>query len=169
VCVICLPKLRRSLNWFRRGRFSVPTLTATIGLAIATALVLTTFHAATKPELSAFRAAFPFGDWSGMILAGIIFCTVNATLEEMVFRGILFDSIESQWGVRLTVIATSLLFGLGHLRGYPPGAIGVVLAAMFGICLGVLRLWTRGLAAPIFAHIVADATIYCLVFRTGEK
>jgi membrane protease YdiL (CAAX protease family) len=87
-------------------------------------------------------------------------------MEELVFRGILFDAIDSQWGPWISLIGTAVLFGLGHLHGYPPGMIGAVLAMLFGLALGALRVWTGRLLSPILAHIAADATIYSIVVRS---
>ena len=41
--------------------------------------------------------------------------------------------------------------------------VGVVLASIYGLMLGMLRNWSNGLAAPVIAHICADATIFVLV------
>jgi uncharacterized protein len=53
------------------------------------------------------------------------------------------------------------------MHGYPPGPLGAVLATIFAVCLGWLRVFSRGLALPIFAHIAADATIYIILARNG--
>lgn len=68
---------------------------------------------------------------------------------------------------RVTLVATSVLFGLGHLHGFPPGLWGACLAVVFGFAVGVLRVWTDGLALPIIAHMGADATIYCILASSG--
>jgi hypothetical protein len=39
----------------------------------------------------------------------------------------------------------------------------VVLASIYGLMLGMLRTWAGGLAAPVIAHIFADATIFAIV------
>jgi len=83
----------------------------------------------------------------------------------MSLRGILFDSLQARWGATITTLVTSLLFGIGHLHGYPPGPFGACLAALFGLALGLLRLRTGGLALPITAHIAADATVYWILFH----
>jgi membrane protease YdiL (CAAX protease family) len=38
---------------------------------------------------------------------------------------------------------------------------------MFGLSVGLLRSWTGGIALPIVAHLGADATIYCILARSG--
>ena len=165
--VAAVPRLRRSLIWLRFGKISTSSFFATVGIAGATALTLVLFRATTEPDVSSYSAALPFESLGGVLMAGIIFTIVNATLEEMVFRGILFDALESQWGARFTLVITALLFGLGHLRGYPSGVAGAGLAVVFGLVTGGLRLWAGGLVLPILAHLAADATIYIILTRAG--
>ena len=165
--VALVPRLRNSLAWFRVGRISGLTLAATLGVIAATSLVLVGFHAIAQPDVHYLATAIPFQALGGVVMAGVVFTVINATLEELVFRGILYDAIQSQWGVRVTVVATAVLFGLGHLHGYPPGAVGAGLATAFGLVTGVLRAWTGGLALPILAHMGADATIYCILVHAG--
>ena len=83
--------------------------------------------------------------------------------DKLDLRGIFFDAIESLWGRWTAVLATAVLFGYGHLHGYPPGPLGAILAGIFGLCLAWLRLFSGGLALPILAHIAADATIFAIV------
>ena len=85
----------------------------------------------------------------------------------MVFRGILFDAFEPEWGWKIAVVATAALFGLGHSNGYPPGWPGAGLATLYGGMLGLLRVKTGGLLLPIGAHVVADATIYEILVNAG--
>lgn len=165
--IVCVPCLRRSMGWLRAGKLSSASVIVTIGVMALTVLALVLFHTMVRPEVRGYRAAIPFDALGGVIIAGVIFTIVNATLEELVFRGVLFDALESQWGTWVTLIATALLFGLGHLRGYPSGIVGACLAALFGFAVGVLRLWTGGLALPIVAHMAADATIYCILVHGG--
>ncbi len=160
--------MRQSLNWLRAGTVSVPAIQVTAGLMILTSLVVILFHYIVQPDVREFRSAFPFQQLGNALAAGIIFSLLNATLEELVFRGILFDGLESQWGWRLALVTTSVLFGIGHLRGYPPGPAGACLAVLFGFAVGSLRVWTRGLALPVAVHIVADATI-CHLVLTGSN
>jgi len=166
VLVAFVPRLRRSMSWFRVGRLSTPSVTGTIAVMALTVFALILFHITARPDVSGYRAAIPFDALGGVIVAGVVFTIVNATLEELVFRGVLFDALQSQWGVWVTLAATALLFGLGHLRGYPSGLTGACLAALFSLAMGVLRLWTGGLALPIVAHMAADATIYGILVRS---
>jgi uncharacterized protein len=161
------PRLRSHMKWFRLGEVSGVSIVATVGMMALMSVVLVTFNTIAKPDLGSYRAALPFEMFGSVVTAGVVFTVVNATLEELVFRGVLFDAVRSQWGASVTLVATSVLFGLGHLHGYPPGLWGACLAVVLGFAVGVLRVWTEGLALPIVAHMGADATIYCILVRSG--
>ena len=165
--VASVPPLRTTFRKWRVGQFSTSTVAATIIIAIASCGTLVAFDTYAHPDVSAYAHFLPVAALGGVVTAGIVFSIFNATFEELVFRGILFDSIESQWGVRTAIVTTALLFGYCHMHGYPPGPIGAVLAGIYAICLGWLRVITRGLALPILAHIAADATIYIILARSG--
>jgi membrane protease YdiL (CAAX protease family) len=100
-------------------------------------------------------------------LAGICFSVINAILEELIFRGLLWEVAAAEWNEGVALVATSVMFGLGHLHGYPPGPLGAVLADIFGLSLGLLRWWTGGLGLAIAVHICADATIFGLLSWSG--
>jgi membrane protease YdiL (CAAX protease family) len=141
------------------------SMTALIALISSSALVV--YHVTFRPRVEALGALMPVEALGGVLLAGILFPLVNATLEELVFRGILFDSLESEWGWKVALATTSIVFGYGHMTGYPPGWLGAVLAGIYGGILGLMRLWVGGLALPILAHVAADATIYGILVYEG--
>ena len=140
---------------------------ATVLIMVGTTSALLMFHATAKPDVRACQALLPLHALRSVVVAGAVFTVANATFEELVFRGVLFHAVQTQWGVWGTLIGTALLFGLGHLHGYPPGPWGACLAVLFGFVMGVLRLWTGGLLLPIVAHMGADATIYGILVRSA--
>jgi membrane protease YdiL (CAAX protease family) len=107
VLVVCVSRLRRSMSWLRVGRLSLASITTTIAVMALTVLALVLFHTTVQPDVSDYRAAIPFDALGGVIIAGVVFTIVNATLEELVFRGVLFDALQSQWGVWVTLAATA--------------------------------------------------------------
>jgi membrane protease YdiL (CAAX protease family) len=165
--VAAIPPLRRTVAWLRVGSLHWRAGAATAALIALTSGTLVLYHVLVRPDVTALGAALPLGVLGGGILAGIFFAVLNATLEELVFRGILFDAIESQWGWPTAVVGTAVCFGLGHVSGYPPGWVGAGLAGVYGLLLGLLRVWVRGLALPIVAHVTADATIYGILLSAG--
>jgi membrane protease YdiL (CAAX protease family) len=165
--VSMIPPLRATYRPWRLGRFTRPGILAALGIAAVSCSALAVFHYFVHPDVHAFAAYLPVTTLPTVLALGVLFSIVNALCEEVIFRGILFDAVESQWGVRGAVIGTAFLFGYGHLRGYPPGPLGAVLAGLYGLCLGWLRVFSGGLLLPILVHITADATIFTIVVRSG--
>ena len=159
------PRLRRSVPRLTVGRMSGRALLAAVVLAAATVIALVSFHVLVRPDVSGLAVGLPVAAFSSLLLAGVCFSTINAALEELIFRGILWEATAAEWNQGIALVATSIFFGLGHLHGYPPGPLGAVLAGVFGSALGLLRLWTGGLGLAILVHICADATIFTLLFR----
>lgn len=162
-----LPPLRRSFRPWSFGDVSPPAALATLIIAVVSCTVLVAFHHLAHPDVRAYRGLLPVAEMGGLIGAGIAFSIFNAVLEEIVFRGVLFDAAESPWGRWPAVGLTAFLFGYAHVHGYPPGPLGAVLAGFYGLCLGWLRIFSRGLGWPVLAHIAADATIFTLLARSG--
>src|SRR5439155_13501969 len=102
-----------------------------------------------------------------LLVCGASFALVNAFLEEMLFRGILLDAFESQIGPLWALLVQGVVFGVAHMHGVSSGVTGVIMAAIYGCWLGLLRQWTRGLLAPYLAHVCADATIFVLLIPNG--
>lgn len=83
------------------------------GLICLAALSL---HALGVYEVTGYR-----GMNSGLLgVAGFI--VVAAMLEELVYRGILFRTLEKAWGTAVALCLQSLLFGIGHLENIGDGA-----------------------------------------------
>ena len=53
-----------------------------------------------------------------------------------------------------------------HLWGVPRGAVGVLLAGVWAVMLGLLRRRAGGILAPFMAHVVADATIAVIILSS---
>ena len=67
--------------------------------------------------------------------------------EELLFRG----AVQAEFGV----VPASLLFGAMHIGGSGTVVFGCW-AALCGLALGWLAVWTGGLLAPTVAHVVYD-------------
>ncbi len=92
-------------------------------VAVATSGVLFWFQHSRQPDLQYLYDGLPI-DELGWIPVALLFPPVNAVLEKCIFRLILFDGVRAIRGVVAAVVGTSVLFGLGHMVGYPPGVFG---------------------------------------------
>jgi membrane protease YdiL (CAAX protease family) len=161
--------LRRTRPRFAVGRADRFSVAATLAVIIISCSVLVLFQTLMTPDLTGHAGRLPLTGFGNPLLVGAVFAVVNAVLEEVIFRGILYDAVEGQWGWRVAVVATAVVFGFGHRDGYPPGRLGAVLAGMYGLMLGGLRHRTGGLTLPTLAHVAADATIYGIVARWADS
>ena len=166
--LVCLhPTLRSSVTWTRVGLRTRAVLLSTTAAIVASCAVLALYQIYVAPGMSHLYRYIPFGSFGGFVVGGALFCVFNAVFEEIVFRGILFDALRAARGLPVALVVTAVAFGFGHYGGYPPGWVGGVMAGFYGLVLGLLRLHSRGLGAPIVAHVFADATILVLLAEYG--
>jgi CAAX protease family protein len=169
VVVATIPYLPRTAPGVRTGRLAGAPFGFAVALAIATSVVLVTFHFTAHPDVSDLAARLPESVFGSLLLAGAFFSVANAALEEIVFRGFYWSMIADEWNDRVALFLTSIMFGALHVHGYPPGPLGAVLAGLYGLALGLLRWWTGGIGLAFACHIFADATIYALVVRPSDS
>jgi membrane protease YdiL (CAAX protease family) len=154
---------RDFLATFKLGRLGQTEwgLIALIAAVAATALI--GWVVLLQPDLSRFREMLP--DWPllALIGAGLGFSVINAILEEVIWRGILQRWLMTFMSPLAAVLVQAASFGAVHYNGFPSGVVGMGLAAVWGGMIGGLALRSRGLIAPIVAHIAADVVIFAVV------
>jgi membrane protease YdiL (CAAX protease family) len=99
-------------------------------------------------------------------IAGFLF--VAAMLEELVYRGVLFQSLESAWGTVPALWLQSLAFGVGHLEnvfaldgsGWDMAAT-VLSVTLLGAMWTLLFVLTRNLWICGLNHFAWNFTILC--------
>ena len=69
-------------------------------------------------------------------------------LEELIFRGVLFNRLKIRIGIVPAMLISSFLFGIGHDFG------GITSAFLFGICMCILYLKTDNILVPMSVHFI---------------
>ncbi len=69
-------------------------------------------------------------------------------LEEVIFRGLIFNQLEKNTNVYFALTAQALLFGIVHLN-----VIQGAYAFVLGLLMGLSFLWSRSLLLPISIHM----------------
>jgi membrane protease YdiL (CAAX protease family) len=162
--VAVVPPLRRSVAWLRVGRLGSAELATSAGLAVVSCSALAAWFVWLRPDVSNLTFIVPNARWEWIAAAGLGFSLLNAVMEEAVFRGIFQDAFEAAgWGKWWAAVLQGVLFGVVHSAGFPRGILGAAMACVFGSALGLIRVWTRGLAAGFLAHVAADAMIFALL------
>ena len=90
-------------------------------------------------------------------IGSIIFAPL---LEELIFRGILFNRIKIRTGIIPAMIISSILFAVGHDFG------GITSAFIFGICMCILYLKTDNILIPMSVHFLNNV-IVTVILITG--
>ena len=92
----------------------------------------------------------------GWLVLLVVVLPVVAGFEELLFRGALVGGLGAGFGLSpwLLVVASSLLFGLGHGA---QGRVGVVVTALLGGALGVAFVATGSLWVVVVAHYLLNA------------
>jgi membrane protease YdiL (CAAX protease family) len=159
IVVVPLPSLRRTAPRIVLGRLTGAPRAFAVVIVLTSITALASFHLWMQPDITRLAARLPTISHN-LILGGICFSIVNAALEELLFRGVLWGAAASVWNNTVALLGTAIFFGLCHLQGYPPGPIGAVLAGIYGLALGILRWWTGGLGLSLACHVCADAIIF---------
>lgn len=99
------------------------------------------------------------GSWTVAAAQMALFLIPAAAAEELLMRGYIFSVLRESIGWKNTLIATSIVFGLLHLRnpGADPETITAVIIA--GFFLGTILLVTESLYAAWMAHFAWNWTM----------
>jgi len=153
-----------------------------VGLAFGTALLVVAFAGGLRIERTTV-AAVALGAAGGGVLVAVavvsrlgstwpstpmpvafapwaVATIVVACAEEALLRGVLFDAVGERAGTFAAIVVTSALFALIHVPLY--GWHVVPLDFGVGLWLAGLRLLSGGIAAPAFAHAIADLATWWL-------
>jgi uncharacterized protein len=93
-----------------------------------------------------------------------LFMIGTGFVEEVIFRGFLYQSIARRRSIAAAILISGATFGLGHivnlLRGYTSlmQAEQIVTAVVIGILLAMLAAITRSIIPGILFHIVFNIT-----------
>lgn len=163
--VYSVPLLRRSVTWLQYGRSDWQVFGVTLAIIVLASAALVLWDVLMQPDLRVLTDQLREFSFVSLILLGITFSIFNALLEEVLFRGIFYEALDAEYGLWPAILIQGVLFGIVHAQGFPRGAVGVAMAGIYGILLGWLRHFSRGLLWPFIAHVFADATIFLLLMH----
>ena len=153
--------LRLAAASLRVGHPTLPMWIAAAVVAVGSAMSLLLWFKLARPDVKSLAGLIPPWSLGRLALLGLGFALFNAAVEEMIWRGVIFNALEQ---ARLPTIPVVLMqavsFGVVHLHGFPSGSVGIVLASVYGAILGLLRAQTRGLLVPFVTHAVTDFSIF---------
>ena len=126
-------------------------------IGLAWGVLLTSFLLPEIPIGNGYRF-----EWDPLVLAFLVTVVAAPLVEEILFRGALFSKlVEHGWPIGRVVIATTLMWAIGHLPDNL-GALKFFMLLPAGVFLGWIRLKTRGVFLPIAVHSAVNLSIFVL-------
>ncbi len=149
---------------FSRGAFDRGSSGLMVLFVVLSASALVGWWWIFEPDLSDVVSRLPEVHIAVLVIAGIAFACLNASGEEAIWRGVGMRALRAS-GVPQApaLILQAASFGLVHIHGFPRGWVGVGLATIYGLMMGVLRVRSRGLLVPWVAHVFADLVIFAVL------
>lgn len=86
-----------------------------------------------------------------IILDAIVSIALAPIVEELTFRGVIFNRLKIRAGIIPAMIISSIIFAVGHEAG------GITSAFLFGMCMCILYLKTDNILVPISIHFLNNA------------
>lgn len=108
----------------------------------------------------------PPGSWIGAGVRVSVYLLPAALFEELLARGYLLSVLKEAWGWLWAIPATSIGFGLLHLRNNGANVESITLVTLAGVFLAMVLYATRSLYAAWMAHFAWNWTM-AVAFHTA--
>nr|WP_270182374.1 CPBP family intramembrane glutamic endopeptidase [Alkalihalobacillus sp. CinArs1] len=90
-----------------------------------------------------------------LLLFGVLFALINATLEEVIWRGVMLSSLKRSVSTLYAVLITSVGFGLLHISiGIP--VIMSILFSFGGLFYAIVVIKSRSIYPSIVFHMLIN-------------
>jgi membrane protease YdiL (CAAX protease family) len=140
------PAFGKGLTWKIAGPLIALPLTILISAAILAMNPLTTVTIA---------------DVLPLLPAVFLFALMNALGEEVAFRAAPLSQLWQVVGKGQAIWMVAVWFGLGHYsNGVSFGTVGLVYLTLVAVLFGKAMIETKGLAVPVFMHLLGDVVLY---------
>ena len=135
---------------------TVIAFTSSVGLNIL--LILTGFVGKSESYKQVAEKQYGVAFGVGFFIYGV----VSPIVEEIVFRGLIFNKMKKYYPMSISVIISALLFGAWH---------GNLVQALYGTCMGILLAYTyekfKDFKIPCMFHAVANIAVYTITYNQG--
>ncbi len=141
-------------------RLHLPMILWGVVLVMASGVVLEPLLALFPTEAyDSVQQTIGLGGWA--ILSTVVAAPI---LEEVFFRGLIFESCAERWGRGVGLIVSALLFGVIHII-----PVQMINAFVVGLILGYVYLKTRSLVSVIIIHAINNAIAYATMALLGNS
>jgi uncharacterized protein len=163
IVFLALP-IRRTTTWLAWGSVTPRLALWSVAVVVVSSAALAAWYRLMHPDIAVFTRFIPPRPLYQLLIGGLGFALLNATVEEVVFRGIIWEGLAALTSTRwIILIMQGFFFGTAHFWGVPNGIVGAGLAFTYGIMLGIIRMRAGGLLMVIVTHVFADIVIFLIL------
>ena len=113
------------------------------------------FTAGNEQYQQVAEVQFALPLWLGCIFYGIL----SPVIEEMVFRGIVYNALRHNMAENMAMFGSALLFGVFH-----GNTVQMIYGSLMGVAMAKIYQKYRNLLAPILFHGTANIAVYVLTY-----
>ncbi|AKV01068.1 hypothetical protein AKJ09_07731 [Labilithrix luteola] len=159
--------LGRRPSWLRRGHLNATIAALIFAAVVVSAVALLVWFQVARPDYRSLRGTLLLEMPMPLLcLCVLSFAMINAAAEEFLYRGALMSALDETLGTGVaSIVIQAAAFGLLHLDGFPRGPVGVALATIYGLMMGVVRRRADGMLAPCIAHVATDVAIGAILLN----
>lgn len=139
-----------------KGQWSLLViLSAAMALGLNMLLQLTGIASGSEEYTQTVVRQYGIALGLGIALYGIL----SPVIEEIIFRGILYNRMKTYFPLKLSIIISSLLFGVYHQN-----IVQGIYAFIMGIVLTAAYEYFDSFTAPVIIHVTANCLVYILSY-----
>lgn len=156
---VATARLGAALRWWALAVFAAA---GAVVLSVGWEILLQAVRGPVEPQAAAALVTAP--QPAPVALFNLAFVMVlGPVVEELIFRGALYELVRRGFGVRAAVLVSGVSFGLFHMDS--PWV--VVPLTIFGLWLGGLRAASGSVGPSIFAHVLNNVFAVVLMSWAG--
>ena len=126
-----------------------------LSTAINVLFSVTGFSAGSEQYKQVAEVQFALPLWLGCVFYGIL----SPMVEELVFRGIVYNALKRNVAEKMAIAGSALLFGIMH-----GNIVQMVYASVMGVVLSLVYRKYQNLWAPVLLHGAANVSVYALTY-----
>lgn len=142
-------------RWIERrpvSEFSFPGMGRELGLGLLVGACLYTASVLILMAMGVYRIE-GLNPWT-FVIPAVAMALSSGFFEELLFRGVLFKSVEDLFGSWISLVVSSLVFGLSHLMNPEATITGAIYISIeAGLLLAAAFILTRRLWMSIGFHV----------------
>lgn len=114
--------------------------------------------------LVAPASSVPLANFGQFLLSVLFFAVVPAVVEELLFRGLIFNGLKNSFNAKVAVILSSIIFTLIHFSIFQ-----TVYQLILGVVLSLILLFTNSLLLTMLMHFLNNFLIVFISYLSQGK